>query len=106
MYASRGQPRLRVQGNSAALSVLPAAGTSRGSSANVLGHRDGAAQEAINGAVASPYPSLSSGSSTSGYDMLKKMLKDVLMGRKSLKRPSSIRDDDSRALITIQFSGR
>ncbi|XP_070395638.1 uncharacterized protein [Dermacentor albipictus] len=106
MYAARGQPKLSVQGSSAALSILPASaplGTAT-SAPSILGARDSAKKNAVNVAMASPYHGFNKGSS--GYDMLKNMLKDVLMGRKSFKRPTSAQDDESRALITIQFSGR
>ncbi|KAL1482741.1 hypothetical protein MTO96_033584 [Rhipicephalus appendiculatus] len=102
MYAARGQPRLRVQGSSAALTVLPASSTRDISAASVDGPRGSAKKDMSTAAALSPKYALNTGSS--GYDLLKKMLKDVLAGRKSLKRPSA--EDESRALITIQFSGR
>ncbi|KAH7946862.1 hypothetical protein HPB52_005214 [Rhipicephalus sanguineus] len=104
MYAARGQPRLRVQGSSAALTVLPASFTRDAPKPSVDGQRGIAQKDAPNAALLSPQYVLNTGSS--GYDLLKKMLKDVLVGRKSFKRPSAPAEDESRALITIQFSGR
>ncbi|KAH9381630.1 uncharacterized protein LOC144151466 [Haemaphysalis longicornis] len=110
MYASRGQPRLRVQGTSAALTVLPAGahnGVQAGS--KTLRHRDGVTNESTGGGTptigATHFTGAHTKGSSSGYDMLKSMLKDVLLGRKPAKRPSTS-PDQSDAFLTIQFSGR
>ncbi|KAH8021734.1 hypothetical protein HPB51_016682 [Rhipicephalus microplus] len=102
MYAARGQPRLRVQGSSAALTVLPTGSTRGTSTAHADGQRESATKDAPVAAALPPQYSLNTGSS--GYDLLKKMFKDALASRKYFKRPSA--EDESRTLITIQFSRR
>lgn len=98
MYAARGQPTIRVQDASAAVMMDPVSPMRQSG----YHHHDETESSA-----ASPW-SNSVRKPTSGYDLLKDTLRDVLLGKKSIpkRRPSSATDDDGRAYITIQFSRR
>ncbi|EEC17292.1 hypothetical protein IscW_ISCW013116 [Ixodes scapularis] len=89
MYAARGEPRLQVQGATAAVSLAPCTQSPlsfapRGS--NTLS-------------------GMQSAKPSSGYGLLRDMLRGALLGGMTTPKPSDAADD-SRAFITIHLSGR